>query len=134
MGFEAFLSQAFDDRRRRNRRYSVRAFARDLGCDHATLSQWMRGKRPMTPPVVDQLGAALGLDEAACARAREFDPFDPLVIDAIRATARPTTPRIAIALGATPDRVNMSLHRLLRLGHLRMNGAAWIATAGTTRR
>jgi transcriptional regulator with XRE-family HTH domain len=127
MSFPAYLRRAFEDRRRRNPRYSVRAFARDLGCDHATLSQWLRGKRPMSAGAVQQISAALDLDIEARSAAQAFDPFDMPVLEAIRAARHPDSPGIAAALGAPVDRVNIALHRLLRLGRLRMDGAAWIA-------
>lgn len=45
--FREFLHQEFLDRRRRNRRYSLRAFAQFLGTDHSTLSQILRERRPL---------------------------------------------------------------------------------------
>src|SRR3954447_4692041 len=48
MGASDFLRRELGRRQDRNSRYSLRAFARDLACDHATLSQWLRGARPMS--------------------------------------------------------------------------------------
>ncbi|HEY8088985.1 MAG TPA: helix-turn-helix domain-containing protein [Polyangiaceae bacterium] len=47
-----------------NARYSVRAFARFLRVDAATLSQLLRGKRRMTDTVIRRLGARLGIEPA----------------------------------------------------------------------
>jgi transcriptional regulator with XRE-family HTH domain len=128
MAFDAFLCHEFDRRRARNARYSMRSFARDLGCDHATLSQWLRGKRPMTSDGVAKLSKALKLDRASRARAEAFEPFDIGVIEAVRGLASPTTTKVAMRLGTDADRVNIALHRLLRLGLLRMDGMHWRET------
>lgn len=125
MAFEAFLAHEFGRRRGRNPRYSLRSFARDLDCDHATLSQWLRGTRPLTKAGIAKLGKALRLDKTARARAEAFEPFDIGVIAAVRGLKLPTTPKIAARLGAGADQVNVALHRLLRLGLLRMDGAHW---------
>jgi transcriptional regulator with XRE-family HTH domain len=126
MGFAAFLDHELKRRQRRNPRYSLRAFARDLGCDHSTLSQWMRGSRPLSPDSIAQLAHAMRLDEARLAYCREFDPLAGEVIAAAVDCARPTTPGIAGLLGVTADRVNIVLHRLLRLGVMRMEDGRWV--------
>lgn len=125
MAFEAYLAHEFAQRRARNVRYSLRSFARDLGCDHATLSQWMRGKRPLTKSGIARLGKALKLDRQARARAEAFEPFDLGVIAALRDLKRPTSKAVAARVGASIDQVNIALHRLLRLGMLRMDGTRW---------
>ncbi len=48
-----------------NPRYSLRAFAKWLGIDHATLSQLLRGRRALTAANIRRLGARLKLDEAS---------------------------------------------------------------------
>lgn len=126
MGFAAFLVHELERRKQRNRRYSLRAFARDLGCDHSTLSQWMRGRRPLSPDSIGQLARAMRLDEARLAYCREFDPLACEVIAAAAGCPRPTTPGIARLLGQTCDRVNIVLHRLLRLGVMRMEDGRWV--------
>lgn len=126
MGFAAFLTHEFERRQGRNRRYSLRAFARDLGCDHSTLSQWMRGRRALTSDSIEQLGRAMRLDAARLAYCREFDPLAGEVIAAAAGCPRPTTPLIARLLDVTADRVNIVLHRLLRLGVMRMEDGRWV--------
>ena len=125
MGFEAFLQHKFDGRRSRNPRYSLRAFARDLGCDHATLSQWLRGVRPMTDASIERIAEKLTLDQTAKALGREFDPLDLTILDLAPDLENPTSPALARQLGVSVDCVNVSLNRLLRLGLLRMDGPSW---------
>jgi len=105
----------------------LRAFARDLDCDHATLSQWLRGVRPMTHASIERIADRLKLDPASKALSKEFDPLDLTILDLVPELEGPTTPSIAALLGVSVDRVNISVNRLLRLGLLRMNGSAWTA-------
>ncbi len=51
----------------RNPQYSLRAFAMDLGVDHASLSQWIRGRRTLTERTIRQIGPLLGLTDAQIA-------------------------------------------------------------------
>src|SRR5262245_8657459 len=44
-----------------NSSYSLRAFARDLGTDHSTLSQVLRRRRTLTEPMIREFGLRLGL-------------------------------------------------------------------------
>lgn len=131
MSFDAFLAREFETRRRRNAHYSLRAFARDLGCDHSTLSQWLRGTRPITDDSIARISDALGLDADARAQCVEFDPFAQTVMEAAQTCDPPTVPAIAARLGVPADRVNVTLHRLLRLRLLRMEGAQWHAIEET---
>ena len=43
----------------------LRAFAVHVNVDHSTLSQWLRGRRPMTRRSIETLGETLGLSTAA---------------------------------------------------------------------
>ncbi len=125
MGFATYLSHTFEQRRARNRRYSLRAFARDLGIDHATLSQWIRGTRPLHDDVIDRLADALHLSPAERAHSREFAPLDLAIVEAAAEGARPTTLALARQLSVSADEINVSLVRLARLGLLTLNGAVW---------
>ncbi|MGE0174906.1 MAG: DUF4423 domain-containing protein [Oligoflexales bacterium] len=42
-----FIEEAYENRKRKNRRYSLRAFARDLELDSATLSKILKSKRTL---------------------------------------------------------------------------------------
>jgi uncharacterized protein (TIGR02147 family) len=63
--FHGVLQAELARRCAENPRYSLRAFAKRLGVDHATLSQLLRGRRSMTAATIRRFGARLKLDEAA---------------------------------------------------------------------
>jgi len=127
LSFAAFLLHELSRRKARNASYSLRAFARDLNCDHATLSQWMREKRPLTQEALERLCERLGVTGPAIEYAVHFDPFDLVVLQTATAMEGPTVPAIAEACGCDIDTVNISISRLLRLKMLRMEGARWVA-------
>jgi plasmid maintenance system antidote protein VapI len=60
--FAAVLRAELTRRCARNPSDSLRAFARALEADHATLSQILRGRRALTRDTILQLGERLGLD------------------------------------------------------------------------
>jgi len=126
MSFAVFLKREFEQRRARNPRYSLRAFAGALHTDHATLSQIMRGRRTITEAALAQIGAALGLAAVQLQRARELDEADYAVLDAVREGIA-TTGDIASNRALTIDRVNVALHRLLRLRLIDMRGKVWLS-------
>jgi plasmid maintenance system antidote protein VapI len=64
MSFQETLRAEFEQRHRRNPRYSLRAFARDLRTDHSTLSQILRNRRNLSPRMVRRFGGCLRLDPA----------------------------------------------------------------------
>ncbi len=63
--FAAVLRAELTRRCARNPSYSLRAFARALDVDHATLSQLLRGRRSLTREVIEQLGERLRLPRAS---------------------------------------------------------------------
>lgn len=65
--FRHFVQAEIARRCARNPRYSLRACAKALDLDPATLSQLVRGKRRMTARMIRHLGAGLGLAEDAIA-------------------------------------------------------------------
>jgi uncharacterized protein (TIGR02147 family) len=133
-----------------NPQYSLRAFAKHLAIDHATLSQLLRCKRRFTPATIEKLGRRLGLDPHAIAgyiaweqqagRLHEsvatLEEVQQLAHDTANLISdwyhfsilelvglpqfRPDTRWIARVLGITPDEVNIALTRLMRLGLLEM--------------
>ena len=125
MSLPAFLEREYARRRDRNRRYSLRAFARDLGCDHSTLSQWMRGKRVMTEQAAEAVCDALALHGIDRRRVRELDASDLDVFAAARESGARDCHALAAITGLGIDRLNLSLFKLMRLDVLRMNGAHW---------
>lgn len=147
--FRLFLQAELGSRCASNRQYSLRAFAKSLGVDHSSLSQMLRGKRRITPETVGDFCTKLGVDAARAAAfqseatmntrevpAAVYDAIVQLAQDAAGLMSewsgyailelvrlrdfRPDTRWIANVLGVTPDEVNVSLQRLLRLGLLEM--------------
>jgi len=153
--FRVLLQTELARRCAENPRYSLRAFARRLGMHHATLSQILRGERPLTSRAIEELGAALGLSEQAihdhvesepplarrsrrevtelaCAAAEVLrDWYHFAILELIQVESfRPDVHWIAQVLGLTTDEVNEALSRLLRLRLLEMRGAEWIDLSG----
>jgi transcriptional regulator with XRE-family HTH domain len=124
MSFRVLLQSELDARCARNPRYSIRAFARHLAVDHATLSQWIRGKRPLSKDAIKTLGAKLGLPPAQVLVYAEYAGIDgpDAAILALAAAPdfRPDSRWIAATLAVGVDEANIALQRLLRLGLLQM--------------
>lgn len=117
------LSAEFASRRARNARYSLRAFARDLGTDHATLSQVLRSRRVLSPRMVRQFGRKLHLSPADIADACEQHHADAILRLARLASFRPNSRWIATRTGLPLDAVNAALARLLHQRQLVMSSA-----------
>jgi hypothetical protein len=118
--FRDRLNAELSRRWQRNPRYSLRAFARDLATDHATLSQILRKQRPLSARMVPALGNRLKLDQATvsdcCARQNA-----EAVLRMLRSgKARRDTRWIAMRTGISVDAVNAALHWLLSNGVLKM--------------
>ena len=158
LDLRAFLRNELANRCARNPRYSLRAFARHLGIDHSTLSQLLRGRRPLAVRTIERLCAKMSIDRAQCqqfivaerTRRREGgdDPErvrrlgrDALVLlsdwrhFAILELTRiesfkPDSRWIARVLGATVDEVNVVIQRLLRFRLLEMTETGrWTAAS-----
>jgi transcriptional regulator with XRE-family HTH domain len=121
IGFRGLLASELARRAAKNERYSLRAFARHLQVDHATLSQWIRGRRPITARAVARLGPRLTGSAGT--------PPDLAILALTRApNFQPDCRWIARTLGVTVDDVNMAVQRLLRVGLLEMRTrCAWVA-------
>jgi hypothetical protein len=114
------LQVKFVQRKQRNPRYSLRAFARDLATNHATLSQILRGRRNVSTRMATFLGHRAGMsvdDISQCCQTQ----INRLVLRAIQSLDfRPTSRWIAIRSGIPVDAVNCALVRLLQRGVLTM--------------
>lgn len=155
--FQQRLQREFDTRREKNVRFSLRAFAKLLGTEHATVSQILRGTR--RPPVgrIRAWSRQLGMDpeEAAAYIAAEHLPDEAsaarqeqvlhwtaeaaaILMGRVHwelfrlcgaAEFRADVRWIAREAGATVDEVNVAFTRLLRLGLLQTSSdGRWIAT------
>ncbi len=152
--FRHFVQAEIAHRCAKNPRYSLRALARTLALDPATLSQLVRGKRRMTPRTIRRIGAALGLppeeieayvrfEETPRGGLRTLDDlekdFAALVEEwqhhailelTTLAEFRPDTRWIARVLDTPADKVNVALQRLTRLGLLKMaSSSRWTTDA-----
>ena len=162
--FRLFLQAELGRRCARNSQYSLRAFAKFLATDHATMSQLLRGKRPLSERTILKLGTRLGLERAAidgfiaeesrwrseAAADVTSNEMQQLADDAARVIAdwyhyaileltrlenfEPDSRWIARVLGITTDEVNLALTRLLRLGLLEMAQRGYGSTCRVTPR
>ena len=151
--FAAVLRAELTRRCARNPSYSLRAFARALEVDHASLSQILRGRRTLTRETIEQLGARLALPREAieahvrdAEAARQGAPTASAALDAAAILAEPLHHQLlalthtedfrgdsrflAQVLDTTPDAINVLLQRLLRFGLLRMNEGRWLDVTG----
>ncbi len=124
MSFRTVLQSEFDRRIARNPRYSLRAFARNLGIAHTTLSRFLSGQRRLTARAIRRIGATLRLDvESYCSAENDRALLALLTRPGFRASSR----WIATMLGITIDEVNLSLQRLVRERRLIMAGGnSWV--------
>lgn len=159
MRFRDKLEREYAARRMKNARYSLRAFAAFLGTDHSTLSQILRGSRPVPVGQVRAWAGKLGLsrEEAAVFVAAEHVPSnsdaareaqlrhwtaeamaivtEPVHWDIIRQSRcegfRADSRWIAAQSGTDVDAVNIAFSRLLRLGLIEAPSAGtWIERTG----
>ncbi|HEX6099826.1 MAG TPA: helix-turn-helix domain-containing protein [Thermoanaerobaculia bacterium] len=120
MRFREAVAAEFERRRLRNRRYSLRQFARGLGIHHSTASRLLRGSRPVPSRTLVTVAGHLRMSSAETADflAREDVAA---VVDAIgRSRFRPDSRWLASVAGISVDSVNIVLQKLLRTGSLRM--------------
>ncbi|MCI0659689.1 MAG: DUF4423 domain-containing protein [Acidobacteria bacterium] len=156
-GFRLYLQSELTRRLSSNSQYSLRSFALHLGINHSTLSQLLRGKRALTPRMIETLGERLGLRpeeiEGFMTRERQVGPtmvsreIRFLTLDTVALLSDgshqailemtsmegfiPDSRWIARALDLTVDEVNLALSRLTRLGLLEMAAAdRWIDASG----
>ncbi|MDX2154728.1 MAG: DUF4423 domain-containing protein [Bryobacteraceae bacterium] len=142
--FQRRLECEFEARRAANPRYSLRAFAVSLAADHSTLSQVLRGVRPVPASSIRRWGRRLGLSEEEVAayiaaqhlrdegeRSRETElahwSAEALAIieqpehwhvyqAAASGSFEGDSRSLAERAGVPIDAVNIALARLLRLG------------------
>ena len=106
----AVLAEEFMRRKRVNPRYSLRAFARSLALEHSTLSQLLRGKRPLTWKAIRGIAGSMRWTGGAVlqlAAQRNF-PYDSRAI--------------ALRLGISVDDVNIALTDLCLFGLIELHG------------
>ncbi|HEV7397116.1 MAG TPA: TIGR02147 family protein [Pyrinomonadaceae bacterium] len=152
--FRIFLRERFQAALRRNPRFSLRSFARQLGVNHSTVSQILRNKRPVSARAVEEMGKRLRLSENLIARYKhgikkrnkstgrtlqevrsfqfDLDTFELLsswyhqAILELTHTGnfKPDSRWIGKRLGISVTEVNVAVQRLLRLGLLEMSSTS----------
>lgn len=155
--FLSLLRAELTRRCARNESYSLRAFARQLGVDHATLSQLLRGRRELTPEMVERLGRKLEVAEPlllafiadarrTSGRASELvseaskilvDPIHEAILACVMEDDfTPDVRVLARILDADVDSVNVAVQRLAHAGILVMDSpdkwTSHLDTTGTT--
>jgi transcriptional regulator with XRE-family HTH domain len=155
--FRLLLQSELARRCGRNPNYSLRAFAMHLNVDHSTLSQWLRGRRPIAARNIESLGALLGIAphaiKAYVEHAARGDPVNGVwyltsetmslvaewyhfaILELTRLDSfQPDSRWIARVLGLSVDEVNVALQRLIRLDLLEMETRArWVDKSGDAR-
>jgi transcriptional regulator with XRE-family HTH domain len=121
MQLRARLVAEFQRRRRRNSRYSLRAFAQSLETHHSTVARILHGERRPSGPTIDRICRRLGLDEREVARSRAAEHAQSIVQLVTRTDFRPDCRWIATMTGIALDDVNRALHLLLQERRLLMN-------------
>jgi uncharacterized protein (TIGR02147 family) len=145
----SLLRERLNSAKARNPRFSLRAFAKQLGIDHSTLSQILRSKRRLSPRNLEIVGKRLGISQetlrlyAENGRGKsdsgkvaedvrtfhfDLDTFQFLsiwyhcaILELSHIEGFKTDSRwIAKTLGISVEDVNVALQRLLRLGLLEM--------------
>lgn len=115
------LQAEFARRQQRNRSYSLRAFARDLATNHASLSQILHGQRNVSARMAAQLGRRVGLGANEISKCSAVE-IDQAVLRAVKSRSfQPASRWIAVRTGISLDAVNLSVVRLLQRGALTMN-------------
>ena len=148
------LFEALASRMSRNKSYSLRAFARDLGLSPGFLSHLMSGKKRLSRERALRVSSALGLSDQQADRlmgavsssgaSKASTPSVPLALEQFRAFSRwyhlaildLTTCKnfrsdaswIAKRLKISTAQSRDAVARLLRLGLLKDAGGAWLKT------
>lgn len=127
---EEALRNEYRARKARNLRFSVRAFALQLGVDSASLSQIMSGRRRLSwraaSTLLQRLGHGAHECRAVAQRARLSAHERRLLRQIGRADFVPHSQQLARRLRLSVDEVNAALTGLLRKGGIRMiSSATW---------
>lgn len=108
----------------RNRRYSLRAFARSLRVHHATLVRTLAGHRGFSRSLLRRLAAQLQLTPGEVAAAIASEDARRVLLVASVSDFRADCRWIAMKSGLDVDDVNRALHRLIHERRLIMSSAS----------
>lgn len=127
--FRDRLQREFEERRAKNGRYSLRAFANSLGTDHSTLSQILRERRRTPIGRMRVWARELGLDPEETAA---YIVAEHLVDAGDSARDAQMQHWTAEAMAVIVDRTHWEIYRLCGTGEFRSD-SRWIAErVGTT--
>src|SRR5262245_54676417 len=116
-----------------NSRYSLRSLARQLAVNHSTLSQMLRGKRPVSERTIRTFGKRLGMAPLLIESfvdherrfpsnhsAAEIETQHRILEIAVQPGFNPDVSWIARVLDLPTDAIHVALTQLLAMGLLRM--------------
>jgi transcriptional regulator with XRE-family HTH domain len=121
--FRDRLQREFAQRRGVNARYSLRAFAAFLGADHSTLSQILRGERPLPIRSLRSWARQLELEPAAIAAYVAVEHLPDATTLARESQLRHWTAEAATVMN---DSVHWEIYRLLKARRWRAD-TRWMA-------
>ena len=121
---QTWLAGLWEERKRKNSRYSLRAFAQGLGLSPSTLSQVMSGKRPFSIRVARQVFEALGIDPSTREHIMRL-----ITRDKLGTTPSPSDERMILDTDRFHSISEWYHYGILGLGSLRKNRCdpRWIA-------
>ncbi len=147
------LKEELEKRRRKNSRYSLRAFAKSLGISSSRLSEYLSGKRRPTLLVTRQIAPRIGLEpndvrellvtqiDDVLQSDRSFHQFEEdefrliadwvhyAILSLLETRRRITSPeQVANALSVSTPEAREALDRLLRLGLVQKKYGTWKCT------
>lgn len=159
--FHSYLLNAFQERKSKNPRFSIRSFARLLEIDQSLLSKVLKGQRGLSPETTKKCLVILNADEESVNKMVEksskrikFDKLNEDIFETISdweyfavlelftlKDFNGTERNIALKLSLSPLRSKEVLERLLRLNlvsrdngvyHLTSGNTSWAPTGNTT--
>lgn len=142
LNFKDFLKRELSRRCEQNPAYSLRAFAKQLGISHTSLSQILAGKRPLSSKAQKQMALALNVSIEQFVKFKiptniKFEErFEPLDIDKFEFLSdwyhdaileltrlrcfKPEPKWIARVLDVNVNQINLAIERLTKLGLLKI--------------
>jgi transcriptional regulator with XRE-family HTH domain len=121
MDLRISLRDEYARRVSRNRRYSLRAFARSLSVHHATLVRTLSGERGFSRSLLRRLAVLLRLSPGEIAAALASEDARRVLNAASASDFRADCRWIAMKTGIDVDDVNRALHRLIHERRLIMS-------------